>query len=110
MEEHDALKHALYPRIIPRARMVKNKNFKAEANELTAMILTKYLQYCCLVESTLSLWGFAHQDLNGHAFFEIFLGSLVCQNNLRLPYSADAVFSFPLDHKKNHSHRGLKRT
>ena len=33
MEEHDALKHALDPRIIPHGRMVKNKNFKAEANE-----------------------------------------------------------------------------
>ena len=33
MEEYDTLKHALDPRTIPRARMVKNKNFKAEANE-----------------------------------------------------------------------------
>ena len=74
------------------------------------MILTKYLQYCCLVEGTLSFWGFAHQDLNGHCVFEVFLGALVCQYDLRLAYSADAVLSFSLDHMENRSHRGLKRT
>ena len=80
MEEHDTLKHAPDPRIIPHAKMVKNKNFKPETNKWTAMIL-KYLQYCCLVESTLSFWGFAHQGLNSQTFFEIFLGALVCQTN-----------------------------